>query len=78
MLDKVIMAQVKLMRFAVIPGILGGIACFIGPQHSTLIKAAIGVVIGCVIQHCYMVKAVRTAIKDNEEFFEQFFEDEDE
>lgn len=53
-MDKVIQKQLALLKFAILPGILGGIACFIGPPHSALIKANIGVVIGFALQHKYM------------------------
>ena len=49
-MDKVIQKQLALLKFAILPGILGGIACFIGPPHSALIKANIGVVIGFALQ----------------------------
>lgn len=49
MFGKLITIQVKLIRFAILPGILGGIARFIGPDHHALIKAWIGVVIGLAI-----------------------------
>lgn len=74
MFDKVILAQVKLLRFAILPGILGGIACFIGPPHSASIKA---VVIGCAIQHHFMAPAIKNVIKANEELLDRFFNDED-
>ena len=78
MFDRLILAQVKLLRFAILPGILGGIACFIGPPQSASIKALIGIVIGCAIQHRFMPPAIKDTIKANEELSEQMFEDEDE
>lgn len=77
MSNNLIRQQFKLLRFAVLPGILGGIACFIGPPHSASIKALIGVVIGCVIQHHFMAPAIKNTIKANEELFDRFFEDDD-
>ena len=77
MFDKLILAQVKLLRFAILPGILGGIACFIGPPHSASIKALIGVVIGCAIQHRFMAPAIKDVIKANDELLDHLFEDED-
>lgn len=69
--------QFRLLRCAILPGILGGVACFIGPPHSASIKALIGVVIGCAIQHRFMASAIKDVIKANEEMLEQLFEDED-
>ena len=77
MSDNLIWMQFKLLRFAILPGILGGIACFIGPPHSALIKALIGVVIGCAIQHRFMAPAIRDVIKANGELLDHLFEDED-
>lgn len=39
----------RLMKYAAFMGILGGIATFIGPQHSGLIKAGIGIIIGATL-----------------------------
>ena len=77
MSDNLIWMQFKLLRFAILPGILGGIACFIGPPHSALIKANIGVVIGFALQHRVMVPAIKNTIKAREELLDRFFEDED-
>ncbi len=77
MLSKIILANLKLLRFAILPGILGGIACFIGLPHSASIKALIGVVIGCAIQHRFMTSAIRDVIKANESLSDHLFEDED-
>ena len=77
MSDNLIRQQFKLLRFAILPGILGGIACFIGPPHSASIKALIGVVIGCAIQHRFMVPAIKNTIKASEELIDKFFEDDD-
>lgn len=69
--------QFKLLRFAIIPGILGGLACFIGPLHSASFKALIGVLIGCAIQHRFMVPAIENTIKVQEELLDRFLKDED-
>lgn len=77
MFGKLIAAQIKLMRFAVLPGILGGIACFIGPDHHALTKAWIGVMIGFAIQHRFMLPAIKDALKAGDELFNKIFEDDD-
>lgn len=69
--------QFKLLRFAILPGILGGIACFIGPPYLASIKAIIGVVIGCAIQHRFMAQAIKDVIKAKEELLDHLFEDDD-
>lgn len=70
-MDKVIQKQLALLKFAILPGILGGIACFIGPPHSTLIQANIGVVIGFALQHKYMLPALKELMKASDDFFDQ-------
>lgn len=77
MSGNIIRQQFRLFRFAILPGLLGGIACFIGPPHSASIKALIGVVIGCAIQHRFMAPAIKNTIKANEELLDRFFEDDD-
>ena len=77
MSGNLIRQQFRLLRFAILPGILGRVACFIGPPHSASIKALIGVVIGCAIQHRFMASAIKDVIKANEEMIDQLFEDED-
>ncbi len=77
MFNKLISSYFKLLKFAVLPGILGGIACFIGPNHHALIKAWIGVVIGFAIQHHYMLPAIKETLKDCDELFEKISDDEE-
>ena len=37
------------MKYAMLMGLLGGIASFIGPPHHGLIKAGIGIVVGAML-----------------------------
>ncbi len=76
MFGKLIAAQIKLMPCAVLPGILGGIACFIGPDHHALTKAWIGAVIGFAIQHHYMLPAIKETLKPSDELFEKVSDEE--
>ncbi len=39
----------RLMKYAMLMGVLGGIASFIGPPHHGLIKAGIGIVVGAML-----------------------------
>ena len=39
----------RLIKYAAFMGIIGGIASFVGPSHSGLIKAGIGAVIGAML-----------------------------
>lgn len=49
MMQRIAKAQLKLMKYGAFIGIIGGIASFVGPPHHGLIKAMIGVVIGCML-----------------------------
>ena len=42
-------AYLKLLKYSVFIGTIGGIASFISPNHHGLIKAMIGVVIDCML-----------------------------
>ena len=77
MSGNLIRVQFKLLHFAILPGFLGGIAYFIGPQNSASIKAMIGVIIGCAIQYRFMAPAIKDAIKANEKLLDHLFEDDD-
>jgi|GEM_PF-1366720 len=39
----------RLMKYAMLMGVFGGIASFIGPPHHGLIKAGIGIVVGTML-----------------------------
>lgn len=42
-------AHIKLMKYGALIGIIGGLASFVGPNHHGLIKAMIGMIIGCML-----------------------------
>ena len=48
-MPRIAKAQLKLMKYGAFIGIIGGIASFVGPPHHGLIKAMIGIVIGCML-----------------------------
>lgn len=60
MMPKIAKAQLKLMKYGSFIGFIGGIASFVGPPHHGLIKAMIGVVIGCML----LVKRLPVALKE--------------
>lgn len=47
--DQLAKLYCRLIKYAVFMGSLGGIASFIGPHHSGLIKAEIGIVVGAML-----------------------------
>lgn len=49
MRERLISVYLRLMKYAMLMGVLGGIASFIGPPHHGLIKAGIGIVVGAML-----------------------------
>ncbi len=49
MRERLISVYLRLMKYAMLMGLLGGIASFIGPPHHGLIKAGIGIVVGAML-----------------------------
>lgn len=49
MRERLISVYLRLMKYAMLMGVLGGIASFIGPSHHGLIKAGIGIVVGAIL-----------------------------
>lgn len=49
MRERLISVYLRLMKYAMLMGVLGGIASFIGPPRHGLIKAGIGIVVGAML-----------------------------
>lgn len=49
MREQLISVYLRLMKYAMLMGVLGGIASFIGPPHHGLLKAGIGIVVGAML-----------------------------
>ncbi len=64
-------AQLKLVKSGVFIGIIGGIASFIGPNHHGLIKAMIGIVIGCALLGNRLPTALKGAFDANQEMIDE-------
>ena len=75
MFIKLIVEYLKLMRFMILPVILGVITCLLYPSNAALLKTTLGVVIGCAIQHRYMAPAIKSVMDAYEEFLEKMFDD---
>ena len=71
MMDKIAKMQLALLKFAALPALLGGLACFIGSPHSALIKAQIGVVIGVALQHRHILAALEDPAKAIDEHIDR-------
>lgn len=68
---KIFISYLKIVRLVFVPGVLGGIACFIGPHHSPWIKIAIGTVLGFMLMHRPIVSAANEMFKALDEYFEE-------
>lgn len=49
MRERLISVYLRLMKYAMLMGVFGGIASFIGPPHHGLVKAGIGIVVGAML-----------------------------
>lgn len=63
----------RLMKYAALMGVIGGIASFVGPPHHGLIKAYIGVTIGAMLLGRRLPLALKDLIRANEEFIDGTF-----
>lgn len=63
----------RLMKYAAFMGILGGIATFVGPPHSGLIKAGIGIVIGAMMLGRRLPDTLKEFFRVNDEFIDDTF-----
>ena len=57
----------RLMKYAMLMGVLGGIASFIGPSHHGLIKAGIGIVVGAMLLGNKLPSALKEFLKITDE-----------
>ena len=64
-------AYLQLMKYAAFIGIIGGIASFVGPNHHGLIKAMIGVVVGCMILGNRLPKALKEMLEANDKMIDE-------
>ena len=63
----------RLMKYAMLMGVLGGIASFIGPSHHGLIKAGIGIVVGAMLLGNKLPSALKEFLKITDEITDKFF-----
>lgn len=49
MMKRLASVYLRLMKYAMLMGVFGGIASFVGPPHHGLTKAGIGAVIGAML-----------------------------
>lgn len=63
----------RLMKYAMLMGALGGIASFIGPPRHGLIKAGIGAVIGAMLLGNKLPDALKELLNILEEISDEIF-----
>lgn len=63
----------RLMKYAMLMGVLGGIAAFIGPPHHGLIKAGIGIVVGAILLGNKLPMAVKELLNITDEITDEIF-----
>ncbi len=63
----------RLMKYAMLMGVLGGIATFIGPPHHGLIKAGIGMVVGAMLLGNKLPSALKELRSITDEIIDEIF-----
>ena len=73
MRKRLISVYLRLMKYAMLMGVLGGIASFIGPPHHGLIKAVIGIVVGAILLGNRLPSALKDLLKITDEITDEVF-----
>lgn len=71
MMQRITKAQLKLMKYGAFIGIIGGIVSFVGSPNHGLIKAMIGVVIGCMLLGKRLPIALKEMHDANQAFIDE-------
>lgn len=75
MRERLISVYLRLMKYAMLMGVLGGIASFIGPPHHGLIKAGIGIVVGAMLLGNKLPLALKELRKITDDISEEIFKE---
>lgn len=73
MRERFIFVYLRLMKYAMLIGVLGGIASFIGPPHHGLIKAGIGIVVGAMLLGNKLPLALKELCSITDEITDKIF-----
>ena len=73
MRERFILVYLRLMKYAMLMGILGGIATFIGPPRHSLIKAGIGIVVGAMLLGNKLLSALKELHNITDEITDEIF-----
>ena len=75
MKDRFAAIYLRLMKYAMLMGVLGGIASFIGPPHHGLIKAGIGIVVGAMLLGNKLPTALKEFRSITDDISEEIFKE---
>lgn len=73
MRERLISVYLRFMKYAMLMGVLGGIASFIGPPRHGLIKAGIGAVIGAMLLGNKLPNALKELLNILEDISDEIF-----
>lgn len=73
MRKRLISVYIRLVKYAMLMGVLGGIASFIGPPHHGLIKAGIGIVVGAMLLGNRLPSALKELLDITDEIINEIF-----
>lgn len=73
MRERLISVYLRLMKYAMLMGVLGGIASFIGPPHHGLIKAGIGIIVGAMLLGNKLPSALKELCNITDEITAELF-----
>lgn len=73
MKDSFAAIYLRLMKYAMLMGVLGGTASFIGPPHHGLIKAGIGIVVGAMLLGNRLPSALKELRNITDEISDEIF-----
>lgn len=73
MKKRIATVYLRLMKYAMLMGVFGGIATFIGPPRHGLIKAGIGIVVGAMLLGSKLPSALKELCKITDEITNEIF-----
>ncbi len=72
-MKRLVSVYLRLMKYAMLMGVLGGITSFIGPPHHGLIKAGIGIVVGAMLLGNKLPSALKELRNITDEISDEIF-----
>lgn len=72
-MKRLVSVYLRLMKYAMLMGVLGGITSFIGPPRHGLIKAGIGIVVGAMLLGNKLPSALKELRNITDEISDEIF-----